>query len=186
MLHMFHTYVASVCSKCFIRFIRMLHSSVSCCSESEGAQGVMVAWHGRWVMMGARRAGVGRWGAQRAGVLRTGHTGGSRSGVTRGGVRLCDGANGLESRRTGRAARARRVVWTSGRYDRMVRVQGGNKISARGQVVRTSRCVLALDVWTLVAPVLYTGTATPIKEILCINEALTSSQQKSIYRVVLS
>ena len=28
---MFHTYVASVCSKCFIRFKQMLHSNVSCC-----------------------------------------------------------------------------------------------------------------------------------------------------------
>ena len=31
MLHMFHTHVASVCSKYFICFKRMLHSSVSCC-----------------------------------------------------------------------------------------------------------------------------------------------------------
>ena len=43
MLHMFHTCVASVCSECFIRFIRMLHSNVSCCTcfilfgESTGA-----------------------------------------------------------------------------------------------------------------------------------------------------
>ena len=28
---MFHTYVASVCSKCFIRFKWMLHSNISCC-----------------------------------------------------------------------------------------------------------------------------------------------------------
>jgi len=28
---MFHTYVTSVCSKCFICFGHMLHSSVSCC-----------------------------------------------------------------------------------------------------------------------------------------------------------
>ena len=32
MLHMFHTHVASVCSECFIHFIRMLHSNVSCCT----------------------------------------------------------------------------------------------------------------------------------------------------------
>jgi hypothetical protein len=31
MLHKFHTYVVNVCSKCFICFRRMLHSSVSCC-----------------------------------------------------------------------------------------------------------------------------------------------------------
>ena len=46
MLHMFHTHVASVCSKYFICFRRMLHSSVSCykcfhvseiCSESHGS-----------------------------------------------------------------------------------------------------------------------------------------------------
>jgi hypothetical protein len=43
MLHMFHTYVVSVCSKWFICFIRMLHSNVSCCTcfilfeESTGA-----------------------------------------------------------------------------------------------------------------------------------------------------
>jgi hypothetical protein len=30
MLHMFHTHVSSVCSKCFICFRRMLHLSVSC------------------------------------------------------------------------------------------------------------------------------------------------------------
>jgi hypothetical protein len=29
---LFHTHVASGCSKCFIRFIRMLHSNVSCCT----------------------------------------------------------------------------------------------------------------------------------------------------------
>jgi hypothetical protein len=32
MLHMFHTYVSSVCSRYFINFIRMLHSSVLCCT----------------------------------------------------------------------------------------------------------------------------------------------------------
>jgi hypothetical protein len=32
MLHMFHIYVTIVCSKCFIRYIRMLYSSVSCCT----------------------------------------------------------------------------------------------------------------------------------------------------------
>jgi poly(3-hydroxybutyrate) depolymerase len=31
MLHMFYTYVASVCPKCFICFKCMLHLSVSCC-----------------------------------------------------------------------------------------------------------------------------------------------------------
>jgi hypothetical protein len=33
----FHTYVASVYSKCFIYFRRMLHSSVLCCTESQRA-----------------------------------------------------------------------------------------------------------------------------------------------------
>jgi hypothetical protein len=32
MLYMFYTYVASVCSRCFIHFIWILHSSVSCCT----------------------------------------------------------------------------------------------------------------------------------------------------------
>jgi hypothetical protein len=32
MLHMFYTYVASVCSKCFIHFIRMLHSNILYCT----------------------------------------------------------------------------------------------------------------------------------------------------------
>jgi hypothetical protein len=39
-LHMFDTHVTSVCSRCFIRFIRMLHSSVSCCLESQGVRGI--------------------------------------------------------------------------------------------------------------------------------------------------
>jgi hypothetical protein len=30
-LYMFHTYIASVCSKCFIHFILILHSNVSYC-----------------------------------------------------------------------------------------------------------------------------------------------------------
>jgi hypothetical protein len=52
MLHMFHTYVASVCFKYFIRFIgcciQMFHvARISYCLESQWAQGVMVARHGR-------------------------------------------------------------------------------------------------------------------------------------------
>jgi hypothetical protein len=71
-LHMFHTYVASICSKCFICFTHMLHSSVSCfrgifreswghgpgvggrgttrrgpADEAHDAPGILRAWHAR-------------------------------------------------------------------------------------------------------------------------------------------
>jgi hypothetical protein len=42
----FHMYVTSLCYRCFIHFRRMLHSSVSYCSESQGERGVMVARYG--------------------------------------------------------------------------------------------------------------------------------------------
>jgi hypothetical protein len=52
----FHTYVTSLCYRCFIYFRHMLHSSVSCCLESQGERGVMVARHGCWGM-----GRVSRW-----------------------------------------------------------------------------------------------------------------------------
>jgi hypothetical protein len=64
----FHTYVASVCSRCFICFRRMLHSSVSCCTrfmlfEESGGRGEPVAsGHG------AQSAGAGGRGHDGSGV----------------------------------------------------------------------------------------------------------------------
>jgi hypothetical protein len=104
MLHMFHTYVVSVCSKWFIRFIRMLHSNVSCCmcfilfGESTGA----------WSDGGTALAPEN--GPRRAGGRRLRRDGG--------GVRVQDEADDFESRRTGHAAGARRVIWTRGRCDK--------------------------------------------------------------------
>jgi hypothetical protein len=79
MLHIFHINVASVHSRYFICFIRMLHLSVSCCSESQGHGGVVVAGHVRWVM-GHDDLGASRRGARHASVLRTGLAWGRRSG----------------------------------------------------------------------------------------------------------
>ena len=85
---MFHTYVASVCFRCFICFIRMLHSCVLCCT--------------RFMLFGelggARSDGGTAW-AWRAGCRRSGHDGG--------GLRVRGEANGLESRRIGRVASVR-------------------------------------------------------------------------------
>jgi hypothetical protein len=68
MLHMFHIYVASVCSKCFICFRLMLHSSISCCKcfvFQRYVQRVMGAQPGR-SGKGRGELGVGRWGARHA------------------------------------------------------------------------------------------------------------------------
>jgi hypothetical protein len=47
---MFHTYVASVCSKYFICFKLMLHSSVSCYSVSCFRGMFRESWGTMWVM----------------------------------------------------------------------------------------------------------------------------------------
>jgi hypothetical protein len=52
---MFHPFHIDIAFKCFM-------SCVSRCSESQGAQGVMVARHGCWVMMGRDELVVGGWG----------------------------------------------------------------------------------------------------------------------------
>jgi hypothetical protein len=100
---------------------------------------------------GTTRA-LGNDGARRTSVLRTGHAESLRSGRDVAGVCVQDEANDLESRRTGRATRARRVVWTHGRCDRMGARAGRESISAWGQVARASRCVLMPDGRALVAP----------------------------------
>jgi hypothetical protein len=114
MLHMFHIYVTIVCSKCFIRYIRMLHSSVSCCTcfmlfEEPRSAGIY----------GDTARTLGNNGVRQARGRQTGHAvrWGCRSEAQweRGAVQ--DGANGLEFRRTGRAVRARRIM--CGRCDRI-------------------------------------------------------------------
>jgi hypothetical protein len=60
---------------------------------------------------GCGELGAGVWGARRASVLQTGCAGAARQGTTGGGVRVRDGVNGLESRRTRQATYARRVAW---------------------------------------------------------------------------
>jgi hypothetical protein len=102
MLHMFYIYVVSVCSKCFIRSIRMVHSNVSCCTY--------------FILFGR---GVGSDGSTtRAPENGPRQAGDRRSGRDRGGVCVRDEAGGFKSRRTERVAGARRVVWTRGRCDR--------------------------------------------------------------------
>ena len=66
MLHMFHTHVAIVCSKCFICFRRMLHSSVSCCKcfvFQRYVRRVMGTCPGRREK-GCGEPGASGWGAQ--------------------------------------------------------------------------------------------------------------------------
>jgi hypothetical protein len=68
MLHMFHRYVASVYSKCFICFRLVLHSSVSCCKcfvFQRYVQRVMRARLERWEK-GPSKMGGGGWDTRRA------------------------------------------------------------------------------------------------------------------------
>ena len=49
--HMLQVYVLDVSSIFDVCCIQVFHvARVLCCSESQGAQGVMVAWHGHWVV----------------------------------------------------------------------------------------------------------------------------------------
>jgi hypothetical protein len=112
-LHMFHTYVISVCSKYFIHFIQMLHSNV--------------LYYTCFILFGES---VGAWsddGMARAPKNGPRWAGGCWSGRDGGGVRVRDEAGDFESRRTGRATgrgeSSRRVGAATGR----VRVWGKNK-----------------------------------------------------------
>jgi hypothetical protein len=65
-LHMFHTHVVSVCSKCFICFRHMLHS-FSCCKcfiFQRYVQRVISPWPGHQGK-GRDEPGAGGWGARR-------------------------------------------------------------------------------------------------------------------------
>jgi hypothetical protein len=112
MLHIFHTYVASVCFRYFICFVRMLHSSVLCCMcfmlfGELGVRGVMVARHGH---RGMARDDLGMEVAHgapvscRQGMLSVGSRGATVAGCVRG------GPNDFKSRWAGRAPRERQVV----------------------------------------------------------------------------
>ena len=86
----------NVCSKYFIRFLRMLHLNVSCCTC--------------FILFG-ESTGVGRDG----GMARTSKNGQRRAGGRRsrrdgGGVGERDKVGGFESRRRGHAAGVRRVI----------------------------------------------------------------------------
>jgi hypothetical protein len=86
MLYMFHIYVASVCSRCFIRFIRMLYSNVSCCTC--------------FILFGESTAVGSDGGTTYAPENGPRRAGGRRSGRDGGGVRVWDEAGGFESRQT--------------------------------------------------------------------------------------
>jgi hypothetical protein len=99
-LHMFHIHVASVCSKCFIRFIQMLHSSVSRCLESRDVRGRDGGT--TWAQGNGPRKARGQWTgcAARRCPADEEHLG-PLVGCDGGGVRVRDGTNSLESRQTG-------------------------------------------------------------------------------------
>ena len=110
MLHVFHTYVGSVCSRCFIRFIRMLHLSVLCCSGIQGGAGSGALCTARAPGDEERRAGGRQTGRAACRCPANGaRCGGRRSGHNGGRVHMRE-RNDLESKGTRRAARARRVV----------------------------------------------------------------------------
>jgi len=109
MLHMFHIYVASVCSKWFIRFIRMLHLNISCCTcfilfgESVG---VMVARHERR-RMGRGDLEAGSGGATRAGyACRTRRAASNPGGQGESSGRACGVGIKISISARGQAARA--------------------------------------------------------------------------------
>ena len=114
---MLQVYVLDVLSKAFVCFIQVFHvAHLSCCSESQGAHGLMVARR-RHREMGCGELGTDERGARHDGVMWTGRARGRRSGHDGGGVRVQGGLNGLESRRIGQTTRVRRVSQTRGRCE---------------------------------------------------------------------
>jgi hypothetical protein len=89
---------------------------LSCCSQNQGARGVIVAQRGHQRMRSGELGPTAR-GAQRAVVLWTGRARGRRSRRDGGKVRVRCGANSLESSWIRRSANVRRVLQTRGRYD---------------------------------------------------------------------
>jgi hypothetical protein len=142
---MFRPFHTNIAFKCFYG------AHVSCCSKSEGAQVVMVARHGHWVMMGRGELGADGRDARHADVLRTGRAEGRRSRVG------CVLGTGQTASNRGGQGELRVQGESCGRVGAMigwVRVWGGNKISAQGQAVRASGRILARDIQALIAPFL--------------------------------
>jgi hypothetical protein len=128
--------VSHICCKCIFQMFHLLHSSVSCCTSFTlfGESGGTARAPGN----GVRRARG--WWMRRA--ARRCPTDGARLGLAVGARwrqgASAGGANGLEWRRIGRAASARRVLQTRGRCDGAGCSCRAGKIRGRGQVVRVS------------------------------------------------
>lgn len=83
--------------------------------------------------MGHGELGAGGRGMRHTGVLRVGRAG-AGGWARRGWVRVLGRVNGLESRRTGRAAHARQVIWTRGRCDGIGCACGAGKSADGGRL----------------------------------------------------